>query len=140
MFFRRLVAICLLISYGIPASIGPHWHHHSHCGCDHSLTCSKTANQAVEAGCNCAFHRARAAEDSPSTKDSDRNHSKIGSHHSHGDCAICAFYAQAQTSNTDLCELRVSELIVDAADASVQSLDGLQHVGVARGPPSFSIG
>lgn len=28
---QRLISICLLVVYGLPASIGPHWHHHGGC-------------------------------------------------------------------------------------------------------------
>lgn len=143
MFFRRLVAICLLVSYGIPTSFGPHWHHHSHGGCDHSLTCSTAADaHSQQNSCDCAFHRARTA-DSESSAESGlarRVSKELQLKHAHGDCVICAFYAQAQTASAALCELCTSELVVAAAHSDFSSVDGGHISAVARGPPASFIG
>ncbi len=35
MFYRKFFAYFLLVLYGVPAAIGPHWHSHHHCAlCD----------------------------------------------------------------------------------------------------------
>lgn len=36
MFRQRFIAVCLLAIYGLPASIGPHWHHHG-ASCNHAI-------------------------------------------------------------------------------------------------------
>ncbi len=45
MFYRKFLAYILVVLYGVPAAIGPHWHSHHHCAdsevaCAHSSTTS----------------------------------------------------------------------------------------------------
>ncbi len=141
MFYRKLVALLLLGFYGIPAALGPYWHHH---GCAEQA-CVSQHNPTSEAGshsaqashhCSCQHHQhvhaVKAAKPQPKPVACSEDCGQTD-----GPCVICAFYASAQTlptvfELTSQCEL-VS--VIELLEPSVPSKS--QTVAQARGPPAW---
>ena len=139
MFYRKLIALLLLGFYGIPAALGPHWHHH---GCTEPACVSQHDNASasvVEAPktshqCSCHHHgplkAAKQANKPLAWTEACDQHD--------GPCAICAFYASAQdltlvfefASQHEL--VSIIELLEPAAPSTSLS------IAQARGPPSFT--
>jgi hypothetical protein len=137
---QRFVAICLLVLYGVPAIVGPHWHHHGHAcsDCNHSAAdhlsgCSSTAGQ------DCC-HSHGSPQEPSDCKPSEQSGSStdavaLAVMQGHAACSICAFYAQAQTPlavNLILCS---GQLIALTSALSIRWVSTLGIAAQARGPP-----
>lgn len=110
MYSHRLVSICLLLAYGIPAAVGPYWHNHqeglSHRACNVAAcaeydSCSISTENAEASNCG-----AHCSCSEPNEAKRDRRIAKqagsspacpsvYGLHVCSDHCTICAFYAQS---------------------------------------------
>lgn len=104
MLSQRFVVSLLLLCYGLPAAIGPHWHHHF-IGVDDccSVTCEslQAANPSSTCHCHGGHHQAananaadENAEDANAVALAWRSADKLD------DCLICAFYSQMQLNRS----------------------------------------
>lgn len=97
MFLRNLLIWSLLVLYGIPATLGPHWHRHdSHCSdvCRTGASCDEGSH-----ACDCHDHspfERHAAKLRVASQGIDREGSTacqwVGDSSEHH-CAICQFYS-----------------------------------------------
>ena len=101
------VAWCLLLVYGIPACLGPHWHHHD----QHlpSSTCQSEWQAAPEyvlecSECDCCVEPNSSVSVNGCWSDESALLDSHSLRHVRHSCAICAYYAQAVdlTSETSL--------------------------------------
>lgn len=95
---QRWMTWCLLLVYGIPACLGPHWHHHDHHS--PSFTCQSDLQAAPEyvqecSECDGCAERTSIVSVNGCASDASvllDGHRLLHVQHS---CAICAYYAQA---------------------------------------------
>ncbi len=152
MFFRKLVVLLLLGFYGVPAAIGPHWHHHrctEHACVSHDQTHSHQAAVPAKASCHCSCEHHHAAAQNTAANGSGRNkavqdeqrrapktpawtEASLGEH---GPCAICAFYASAQSVAVSFTASCHSELVTSLALLDVSAPSTSLHEARVRGPP-----
>lgn len=164
--FRGFIAICLLAVYGLPATIGPFWHHHGSC----CATCgtythvtdksSKDKNSAVEGSSKDKASDAKS--DNSEGKKAHRFGHCDGSCCSHkrategqaksgccddadpnkcpedhrGHCAVCDFYAKAYYSALVFEIPEVSDWAPLAVESRIESPFDLSISLNARGPPA----
>ncbi|WP_145075920.1 hypothetical protein [Aureliella helgolandensis] len=135
MFSQRIVAICLVALYGVPAAVGPHWHQHEH-ACSHSdASCEVEDDPSSVAGhsSHCCSHVEHSL--ARRTSGPGDNPQVVASH---GACSICAFYAQAQFEHCFILEVYSGQLITSVAVAYL-SAESIRTVYLkARGPPCLA--
>ncbi len=136
MFSARVIAVCLLALYGVPAAIGPHWHHHGH---SFAHNCCKDECRSVE-GC----HDSSAAHDDcccaivskyPANEVNDGSAAEIAWQADLHECAVCAFYSLAQNPKTFYCGPARSELVSACIETPYAGRVCTHPVPHARGPP-----
>lgn len=160
--FRGFIAICLLAVYGLPATIGPFWHHHGSCcatcGTYTHVTDKSSAdkNSVVDGKTSeaksddsegkkvhrfgqcdgsCCSHRHAAKNQTKSSCSDDTEPNKCPEDH-RGHCAVCDFYAKAYYSTLVFELPEVSDWVPLAADSRVESPFDLSISLNARGPPA----
>jgi hypothetical protein len=164
--FRGFIAICLLAVYGLPAMVGPFWHHHGSCCATcgtytHVTDKSSASEESSEDKASEAKSGDQKASDSPSKKAHRFGHCD-GSCCSHrhaaqgqsesgstddsdsnkcpedhrGSCAVCDFYAKAYYSALVFEIPEVSDWAPLAAESHVESPFDLTISLNARGPPA----
>lgn len=133
-FFRKLVVLMLLGFYGIPAALGPHWHHHGcsgHACVSHQLPVSSSVD-SVHSHCTCQHHAVANKSTEQKVKPQTVSEQCVSLD---GPCAICAFYASAQEVPIAFEFTGQARLI-----SSIELLDAfapctLTTAAQARGPP-----
>ncbi len=130
LFLQRCVALCLLLLYGVPASIGPHWHHHEVCSHAHSGT-SCSAESDLEN--QCCSHEPHAVAPEESSGKARPQQFVVG----HSVCAICFFYAQAQVEQRAAADASNDLVIASTNPASFKAESAWLLLHGARGPPLF---
>jgi hypothetical protein len=154
---HRLVSVCLLVAYGIPAGAGPFWHRHvdhlpdsscgTHCCASHAAGDDRSVETDVDrhardsaCGASCKEHgktqRCCIDRPKPTHAAEPRVLSSACEQHACSDhCAICAFYAQFQSATcADVCwtnSFLLSWAIPAQISAETEWLRGFS----ARGPP-----
>ncbi len=149
-FLRKLVALLLVVCYGIPAALGPYWHHHACHGTDHAA-----AGHAVSGHAACGFDHAHSGEHhahatnslachhhehvvSGTQKRAPRPLTITGHDASHsGPCAICQFYATAQLDTSADLQIDQSSLISQSFAHSGSQARLFAIASRARGPPAL---
>lgn len=154
MFYRKFFAHLLLVLYGVPAVIGPHWHSHRDCGgvdsccevatgahasekaIDGATHCQESLSQSIgsakEHHCNC-HHQPDADQDH--TADSV---SQVCAAHDTdcSNCSICHFYACTPFAGLAVCSSDPRNLVEAIAVADYQQLRTIEQLHFARGPPA----
>ena len=134
LFSKRFIAICLLVLYGAPAAIGPHWHQHGH-SCSHGdASCHSDISSSVEvissSSCGCSHVGEVSAEgEVPNSP------AEPGMVASHGACAVCAFYSQAQSEFWFAPQVCSGQLVESARFLSFSGEFTRTVFLQARGPP-----
>ncbi|MCU0716886.1 MAG: hypothetical protein MUD03_12235 [Pirellula sp.] len=154
-FSHRFITILLLLVYGVPAAIGPHWHHHDR-SCNHENAICGSTNTAT--GCQseavdrdgktsdsssgdrcCCHHR------SPYRSGTHPEESRSKSNHGGGwssvadDCGLCSICIHQAQSSIAAATIAITGLedrigTVDfRTDSPVRSFVATLH---ARGPPA----
>lgn len=136
----RLVAICLLVLYGVPAMLGPHWHQHdnlcSHCDLDRpSIAVHECQSDVPHSPHRCQHGTQSSRLPEPSKRTSSPKIVLTSD-----DCVVCAFYSQAQTEDfvsTAICSGQFNERIVTQYSSTASARIAISY---ARGPPSKWLG
>ncbi|MCR9291702.1 MAG: hypothetical protein NXI32_03215 [bacterium] len=143
---QRLIAICLLVLYGIPAGLGPHWHHHDHacpqhCHMDeHVHEASSLDDTSPESDCHC--HVAAEPAEKATVDPSGTEHTaepgvlELGSHVD--SCLICDFYSLAQSPAPTEPSLSNSVLVASLTEADLPPSTRSALTTRARGPPCLA--
>jgi hypothetical protein len=137
---QRIISICLLVFYGLPAGIGPGWHRHDD-ACTHLST---TASQQKEDGeqvrkerccCQCSCQSTELEIDENPPQAVSLVGPQIVFQHDHGPCLICDFYSQAKNCTCGDLQV-VSGLLVTLWPSPALQVVAIEPVsGKARGPP-----
>lgn len=153
--FRGFIAICLLAVYGLPATIGPFWHHHGSCCAtcgtythvaDKSSADNETETKSVDSNgkkphrfgqCDgsCCSHKHATQGQAKSGCCDDSEPNKCPEDH-RGHCAVCDFYAKAYYSALVFEIPEVSDWVPLAAESRIESPFDLSISLNARGPPA----
>ncbi len=151
MYTHRLVSVCLLVAYGIPAAVGPYWHNHQAVSTYHACTdaaCSEyesssTSSENAEES-SCGSHCSCSAQsnetgDCRSAGQAERSPARLsadGLHRCSDHCTICAFYAQS-TIFPKQCVAPTSSALWAWLRGAYSSDEGsLLRAFSARGPPA----
>ncbi len=162
MFNTRLISIALLVFYGIPVAIGPHWHHHHHGDHQHGghlhgdgSCCTHASCQAAEQNsaakkdahpdCDCQLHSVSAEShqhvtSAPAEKAA-REQAPLGSLANYvaisqdGPCSICDFYSSAQSQKQASVQLSDAALVASIVTHVTVRLSTAVLCQRARGPP-----
>lgn len=137
--FQRWMSWCLLLVYGIPACLGPHWHHHE----DHpalAATCeSDLQGEQVVASCDCCSEQFGGSDLSKSQTDEVvclEGDKQLQAEHL---CAICAYYALAivlnRETSTASCSALQDFLAIDSDSPWLASILRAN----SRGPPAVRL-
>ena len=133
LFPNRFVAICLLVLYGAPAAVGPHWHQHGH-SCSHGDTsCHVDVSSSIEltsTACGCSH-----SSDETPISETPSCPAEDGFAATHGTCAVCAFYAQAQAKFQITLQVCSGQLMEPAQIFSISAESARTVYLEARGPP-----
>ncbi len=149
MFSHRFIAVCLLVLYGVPSLIGPHWHHHEISCHDCSHIAATSSSPEVDSECSTSSSAAKFCcsghthADSTATVDvqlveHSENKSAAPSWivlEVHDPCAICAFYAQAQSPVVGNVTAEAGVLIAASSAPEYLFLSRFHSDSQARGPP-----
>ncbi|MDX1926288.1 MAG: hypothetical protein SFV81_07215 [Pirellulaceae bacterium] len=141
-FYRKLITYVLLVLYGVPTAVGPHWH--SHCRHNLDVTCNTSAASdptaispsapkcfAAPHLCNC--HRAHSTEKQPH---SDRSTQIVASDSNCDGCLICHFYACVPFAGLALAA-QVDGSLVECLPIERQGhTRSFEQLHLARGPPA----
>lgn len=153
MCWRRFVRIVLLACYGIPAVLGPGWHHHGHgdsACCHHQQTCDRHAHDLATAHSGhshgdshqCPFsHGAKASKTKLDAVDraSERAsypHFSSASALADQACLICAFYAKAQLGAIVFKSVAAPSPVLETVIGDVQETRCHSRRPSVRGPPT----
>lgn len=146
MFFRKLISLMLLGLYGVPAAIGPHWHHHHGCS-EHACvsTCSSSAephHYPSAHSCSCEHHVPASADkvadkviDKKIVGNAKAKPTAWTASDRHGPCAICAFYASAQDLPLAFESASQNQLVTSVEPLEPQAPSTSATTPQARGPP-----
>lgn len=141
MFSKRIITICLLLLYGVPATVGPHWHHHggSCCHSSSDACCDSRPAEPASTGhacCSKHSHSCDTQHAASSTTESPVPAEPSLSDRDSGACAICAFYAQAQVPGSVAEASSQTGLTCDMLVSNQRSFLSIVFAHLARGPPS----
>lgn len=151
MFSQRVVSICLLIAYGVPASVGSSWHAHDLSSVSSCCrTCIQANNGPSTVSTNSAAFRSRACcsgqhhggnvTGNSSTSLVDSGSGRLHSQARHdgqsaGPCAICSFYAQATCLQAVLVPCRTAAALQIVLQSQSSSRSANLYAFDVRGPP-----
>lgn len=86
-FSTRLISIALLVFYGIPSAIGPHWHHHHHGDHQHGGHRHGDGSCCAHSGCQTVEQDSAAKQDAHHDCDC-QSHSVNADSHQHDTSAL----------------------------------------------------
>ncbi len=150
-FYRKYIAFILLVLYGVPAAIGPHWHSHHSCtdGLDCASTCHDTHSHSDHSSLSighaheCQFHSSHGSADSdtPTLKTLSLGEQLVvsGLADDCSSCLICHFYSCTPFIGLAISLQPLSSLVESLVVARPEPLPTLHQLHFARGPPAASI-
>ncbi len=136
-FFRNLIVYVLLVLYGVPVAIGPHWH--SHTRCSHSESASpelgKHSHSARSSNhCSCEHSRHNSSSDEAS--DTDSSLLFVTSKPDFDNCPICHFYSCIPLNAIPVSTQIEGSLVESLTTAGNVQLQTVYQLHLARGPPA----
>lgn len=160
MLSQRCISLLLLLAYGIPAGLGPHWHHHSHGGCLVSSDCcchgqilirherlSDSEKKAdleerarKAAGCHCDAHNEPQSDSETPDEENALNSSGVWATSTlsgSGPCAVCAFYSQVSPASSLTHFLNLTSSLGNVQPTAISTTVALELGFDARGPPGL---
>ena len=144
-FYRKLITSILLVPYGVPTAVGPHWH--SHCRHSLALACntalssdgsSATLSQSecVTAPHLCNCHHAHSSGKQPHP---DRSTHIAGSDSTCDGCLICHFYACVPFAGLAM-DAQVDGSLIECLPIERSGhTRSFQQLHLARGPPAPAV-
>ena len=148
-FYRKFIAYVLLVLYGVPATIGPHWQDHQGCddglACTSSLKCNGQTSSSVSppAKAHCCCHRAHRDSICDSVANTAELPVLAGEDADYGSCAICHFYSCMPIVGLALSTHVQGSLVELLAVAQYEQLPTVYHIHLAparpRGESSLSL-
>ena len=147
MISKRFIAIFLLVLYGVPAAIGPYWHHHG-LSCSHESNGAKTivdlefdicVSSNVDSHCHVCHHDKDHCSASKSGQVNPKNGDKISlrwSEPDHSKCVICAYYSLPQAVAHFDVEVPDCHLVQPSVELHSKAIVSATQPWRARGPPS----
>ena len=164
MLSHRFLSVLLLVCYGIPTSVGPHWHSHQHespkeiaCGadcCAHDAGHAKRAGRTADRAAPVPWPSKAGAHEVSPAWESQASRARVlggdalsrrplicelpGSRHCPEDCVIHAFYAQSQ-SNSIVYVCVSTSFLCGCVTPPRFSAESFEFPGFsARGPPAIA--
>ena len=142
---QRFFTLLLLAFYGIPAALGPHWHHHGQCcapaqcdsDCEPATANAQTQKENAALGCHCCEHSSAAKPATDFLTSTAFSSQPSADEH---ECAICAYYGKASFVQRLTTIVTFAPLVTRLAVISSLCEQHGSRVVRARGPPMTVIG